>query len=73
VKNSILTVAAVVTASCLFAQNAPSDKQPTPQHMDKGIRVSERVLNDMALKRVLDSRIVMKFSKKRAEVVVGER
>jgi len=53
VKNSILIVAAIVTASCLFAQNAPSDKQPTPQHRDKRIRVSERVLYDMALKRVL--------------------
>lgn len=138
VKNSILIMGAVVTASCLFAQNAPSDKQPTSQHMDRRIRVSERVLYDMALKRVLpqpprskdngqeegevtvavlvdydgtvktthlmsgdpvlgdvaenavkqwqftpfkvngepvqmESRIVMKFNKKRAEVVVGAR
>lgn len=53
VKNATLILAAIVSATGLFAQNAPSDKSPTPQHMDKRIRVSERVLNGMALKRVL--------------------
>ena len=137
-KTAILVLAAIVTATCLFAQKAPSDKSPTPQHLDPRIRVSARVLNNMALKRVLpqppwskdngheegevtvgvvvdidgtvkktrvtsgdpvlgdvaenavkpwnfhpfmlngepiqvDSQIVMKFSKKQAEVVVGDR
>jgi len=135
---AILILSAILTASCLFAQTTRSDKSPTPQRVDNRIRVSERVLNDMALKRVLpqppwskdnghekgevtvgvlvaydgtvkrthvmsgdsvlgdvaenavkqwqfrpfmlngeplqmDSRVVMKFSKKHAEVVVGER
>jgi hypothetical protein len=138
VKNAILILAAIVAATCLFGQDVPSDKSSPPQHMDQRIRVSERVLNDMALKRVLpqppwskdkghekgevtvgvlvdydgtvkvthlvsgdpllgdvaenavkqwqfrpfilngervqvDSRIVMKFGKKHAEVVVGDR
>ena len=122
----------------LLGQEVPSDKQPSSKHIDQRIRVSERVLDDMALKRVLpkppwsnekghetgevtvavlvdydgkvkstrvtagdpvlgdvagnavkqwlfkpfilngepvqmDSQVVMKFSKKRAEVVIGAR
>lgn len=50
---AILIVSAILTCSCLFAQNPATDTSPTPQHVDKRIRVSERVLNDMASKRVL--------------------
>jgi len=58
VKNAIsafLIMVAVATTS--LAPNAPAENQRTPQHADKRIRVSERVLNGIAFKKVLPQQL----------------
>jgi hypothetical protein len=52
VKNAIRAFLMMVAITPL-AQNVPAQNQPTPQHADKRIRVSERVLDGIALKKVL--------------------
>jgi Gram-negative bacterial TonB protein C-terminal len=46
----LITVALAMNS---LGQNEPADKQPKPQPIDKRIRVSERVLEGIVLKKVL--------------------